>query len=209
MGNIVSSISVAVIESNPVTASVKSAYHLWNGETSEAKQTFMRGLEFIDKIPLAGHVKAGIHKLAKDDEGAAKAFKSANRSTLVVGTAAAAVATGGGALLAVGCAVGAGQAYNLATGDSKFVEIAQAITDTNRVGWDKFDNIVLQAVGLAAEVAGDVVGARARISALPKPPILTQVAKALGGQAVLNNSNSHLAPKPTEGPKGGNPWGAA
>lgn len=186
MGNTVSSICVAVIESNPVTASVKSAYHLCKGETSEAKQTFMRGLELIDKIPVAGHIKGGLHKLADDEEGAAKAFKSANRSTLVIGGAAAVVATGGTALVATGCAVGIGQVYNLATGDSKLVQIGEAITDTKRSGWDKFGNVVLQTAGLAAEVAGDVAGAKAGIK------IGTRYGPA---QGLKPNSRSTLTPK--------------
>ena len=121
---------------------------MFNHDSQKAK---MGLLDFLDYVPIAGHVKGVIHLVAGDEDKAEEAFIKANRTTIVGGAAA----LGGlaGPVGAAAAAAGAGAEYDLllaAGSDGKHVNGVAKIIDTpdDPVSW-------VEGVG---SVAGDVIG---------------------------------------------------
>lgn len=69
----------------PVVSQTTSLIQFLADDKEGAKETWNKGCstvnQVVNSVPIVGHVKSGIHKVCGDDEGAAQAFKSANRST--------------------------------------------------------------------------------------------------------------------------------
>ena len=123
-------------------------YNMFNHDSQKAK---MGLLDFLDYVPIAGHVKGVIHLVAGDEDKAEEAFIKANRTAIVGGAAA----LGGlaGPVGAAAAAAGAGAEYDLllaAGSDGKHVNGVAKIIDTpdDPVSW-------VEGVG---SVAGDVIG---------------------------------------------------
>ncbi|KAH9409202.1 hypothetical protein TYRP_023706 [Tyrophagus putrescentiae] len=81
------------------------------GDIEGAEETLYRGVDtlnnVVDEIPLVGHAKSGVHLICGDTEGASRAFQSATRSTVVMGTGVATgVLTGGIGAFPAAIAVG-------------------------------------------------------------------------------------------------------
>ncbi|KAH9522800.1 hypothetical protein DERF_006358 [Dermatophagoides farinae] len=123
--------------------------------------------DFVDGLPIVGHVKGGIHHLIGDHEGGNRAFKAATRTLVVIGAGAVATIFTGSAVPA-GIAAGAtfdasdtvDKAVNKPTGGNVFdaamgvVGYGMAGYSGSKIGTKMPDNN--QVVELGSKMAADI-----------------------------------------------------
>ena len=77
------------LDTCPVFSQGKSFYHWCEGDDEAARETqlkFVKGVgDFVNGVPVVGHVKGGIHYACGDKDGGDNAMKAASRTVGVVG----------------------------------------------------------------------------------------------------------------------------